>query len=50
MQEGIALLKSYIMPNIMSLINQDDHQDEVNNLNIPFMKKMVGDLEFEFKR
>jgi chromosome segregation ATPase len=47
-REALYLLKTFIVPQIMGLLNKSGHMQDIESLNIPFMRQLVNELDFEY--
>lgn len=52
MKEGILLLKTFIVPQIMGILNKSSssHLNEIENLDSSFFKQLINELDFKFSQ
>jgi len=52
MKEGILLLKTFIVPQILGILNKSSssHLTDIENLDPTFMKQLINELDFKFSQ
>lgn len=50
MNEAVGLVKSYLLPQMLNLLSKEGHQEDISSLDIQFIRQLMSELDFEFKR